>query len=119
MEPRKRSTSSALKGRSTPFHRGLFAHSCSMHSWASARCTDISSSLISGALERGWTFFVPLSLVGICIFSCLVGRCLGNLECASSNGIEFSVYDHRFAELAGAAESFAFFIAGADWKFPQ
>src|SRR5208282_4263050 len=70
MEPRKRSTSSALYGRCTPFHRGLFAHSCSMHSCASACCAVRSSSLINGALERCWACFVPLLFVGICVFSC-------------------------------------------------
>src|SRR5208337_2687035 len=119
MEPRKRSTSSALYGRCTPFHRGLFAHSCSMHSWASACCAVRSSSLINDALERCWACFVPLLFVGIVIFSCeFVGERI-ELNWVRSSWVEFSVHDHRFTQVAGTAESFSFFLIGCCRKFAK
>src|SRR6266566_3092089 len=98
MEPRKRSTSSAVYGRSTPFQRELAAQSCCMAAWARAYCATRSWSL------NGCSMWCEVEGCALCPFPLadmyisLLGKLVQTVGCLSR--VKFSIHNHGFTDFA-------------------
>src|SRR6266567_87948 len=115
IEPRRRSTSSAVYGRSTPFHRGLDVQSWFIAAWARAYCATRSRSLNGCSTWR-----CEVEVCALCPFP-LAGMYVSLLKkyrtcVAALDRVEFSVHDHGFTDFASAAETFRFLRVRRGWQ---